>query len=60
LPGQVCGETAEKPTFGRLMENVHPAIFAAGRNWGPARRAGGLSEARTNREERGAHRSAPQ
>ncbi len=25
-------ETVEKPNFERLMENVHPAAFAAGRN----------------------------
>jgi hypothetical protein len=37
-------ETVEKPVSERLMENVHPAGFAAGRN----------------PEEGGVHRSTPQ
>jgi hypothetical protein len=41
-------ETVEKPSFERLMENVHMQGF---RNWGPARRVGNPSEARTNPEE---------
>jgi hypothetical protein len=41
-------ETVEKTVSGRLMENVHMPGF---RNWGPARRVGSPSEARTNPEE---------
>jgi hypothetical protein len=48
LPGHVCNETAEKPTSQRLMENVQMEGF---RNWGPARRVGRPSEARTDPEE---------
>jgi hypothetical protein len=44
-------KTVEKPTSESLMGNVHPAGFAAGRNWGPAHRVGSPSEARTNPEE---------
>jgi len=44
-------EAVEKPVSERLMENVHPAGFAAGRNRGPALRVGSPSEARTNPEE---------
>ena len=29
---RITFETVEKPAFVRLMENVHPAGFAAGRN----------------------------
>jgi hypothetical protein len=46
-------ETFEKRVSERLMENVHPAANPAGRNWGPARRVGSPSEARTNPEEGG-------
>jgi hypothetical protein len=31
-PGQNGKVIVEKPAFERLMENVHPAGFAAGRN----------------------------
>ncbi len=41
-------ETVEKPASQRLMENVQMQGF---RNWGPARRVGSPSEARTNPEE---------
>ncbi len=41
-------ETVEKPVSKRLMENVQMQGF---RNWGPARRVGSQSEARTNPEE---------
>jgi hypothetical protein len=41
-------ETVEKQASQRLMENVQMQGF---RNWGPARRVGSPSEARTNPEE---------
>jgi hypothetical protein len=41
-------EAVEKPVSQRLMEDVHMQDF---RNWGPARRVGSPSEARTNSEE---------
>ncbi len=48
LGARIPVETVEKPASERLMENVHMQGL---RNWGPARRVGSPSEARTNPEE---------
>ena len=45
---RILWRLSKKPDSERLVENVHMQGF---RNWGPARRVGSPSEARTNPEE---------